>query len=127
MVLIEYAVNLDDNDKEGELASFERMLRKLLSMPRQPALLLVNTMELHPPKVRVRVRVSPNPNPNPNPNPTPNQGKRGKQGSQMAFTGRKAFLDGYSDGPPSGEDMSFEWPAWAEEGITRLGQYPQAG
>ena len=41
MVLIEYAVNLDDNDKEGELASFERMLRKLLSMPRQPALLLV--------------------------------------------------------------------------------------
>ena len=57
-------------------------------------------MELHPPK-----------------------GKRGKQGSQMAFTGRKAFLDGYSDGPPSGEDMSFEWPAWAEEGITRLGQY----
>ena len=100
MVLIEYAVNLDDNDKAGELASFERMLRKLLSMPRQPALLLVNTMELHPPK-----------------------GKRGKQGSQMAFTGRKAFLDGYSDGPPSGEDMSFEWPAWAEEGITRLGQY----
>ena len=72
MVLIEYAVNLDDNDKEGELASFERMLRKLLSMPRQPALLLVNTMELHPPKVRVRVRVSPNPNPNPNPSPSPN-------------------------------------------------------
>ena len=31
MVLIEYAVNLDDNDKEGELASFERMLRKLLA------------------------------------------------------------------------------------------------
>ena len=40
MVLIEYAVNLDDNDKEGELAAFERMLRKLLSMPRQVALAL---------------------------------------------------------------------------------------
>ena len=40
MVLIEYAVNLDDNDKEGELASFEHMLRKLLSMPRQVALAL---------------------------------------------------------------------------------------
>ena len=71
MVLIEYAVNLDDNDKEGELASFERMLRKLLSMPRQPALLLVNTMELHPPKVRVRVSPNPNPNPNPSPSPSP--------------------------------------------------------
>ena len=99
LVLVEYAVNLDDNFKAGELASFERMLRKLLTMPRQPAVLLVNTMELHPPK-----------------------GKN-KHGSQMAFTGNKAFLDGYSDGQPSSDDMSFEYPAWAEDGITQLGQY----
>ena len=100
LVLVEYAVNLDANDKAGELASFERMLRKLLSMPRQPAILLVNTMELHPPKER-----------------------KTKQGSQMAFTGNKAYLDGYSDGAPSGDDMKFEYPAWAEDGITQLGQY----
>ena len=100
LVLVEYAVNLDDNNKADELASFERMLRKLLTMPRQPAILLVNTMELHPPK-----------------------GKKTKLGSQMSFTGNKAYLDGYSDGQPSGDDMSFEYPAWAEDGITQLAQY----
>jgi len=100
LVLVEYAVNLDDKDKAGELASFERMLRKLLRMPRQPAVLLINTMELHPPK-----------------------GKGLTTGSHMAFTGTKAYLDGYSDGQPGGEDLSFEYPAWAEDGIAKLAQY----
>ena len=80
---MEYAVNLDESYRQSELASFERMLRKLLRMPRQPAVLIVNTMELHPPK--------------------------GKGfGSQMAFAGNKAYLDGYSDGTPSRDDLSFE-------------------
>ena len=33
----------------------------------------------------------------------------------MAFSGHKAYLDGYSDGPPEAEDMLFEYPAWAEQ------------
>ncbi len=98
LVLIEYAVNLDEKDKQAELASFERMLRKLLAMPRQPALVLVNTMELFPPKSKCA-------------------------NCAMAFTGPKAYLDGYSDGAPSKEDMLFEYPAWAEDGMTRLAQY----
>ena len=98
VVLVEYAVNLDEHDRAGELASFERMLRKLLRMPRQPAVILVNTMELFPPR-----------------DACPACG--------MAFSGNKAYLDGYSDGAPSAEDMRFEYPAWAEDGIARMGRY----
>lgn len=98
VVLVEYAVNLDPDDKAGELASFERMLRKLLRMPRQPAVIIVNTMELFPPKAACK-------------------------SCGMAFSGNKAYLDGYSDGAPSTEDMGFEYPAWAEDGIARMARY----
>ena len=74
------------------MGAFERMLRKLLRMPRRPAIVLVNTMELMPPNC-----------------------KR----CTMAFSGHKAYLDGYSDGAATSEDLQFEYPAWAEDGIAR--------
>lgn len=49
LVLVEYAVNFDEFGMKEDAASFERMLRKLLRMPSQPAIIIVNTMELFPP------------------------------------------------------------------------------
>ena len=51
IILVDYAVNFDaDND---DASAFERMLRKLLALPGCPAVVLVNTMEIIPPKGKI--------------------------------------------------------------------------
>ena len=51
IILVDYAVNFDaDND---DASAFERMLRKLLALPGRPAVVLVNTMEIIPPKGKI--------------------------------------------------------------------------
>jgi len=92
LVLLEYAVNFEPG--ADDIQSFERMLRKLLRMPKQPAIIIVNTMELMPPNVH-----------------------------SLHFSGEKAFLDGYSSGPASAEDMSFLYPSPPEDEITQLALY----
>ena len=45
LILLEYAVNFDS---AAEIESFERLLRRVLRLPGQPAVILVNTLELMP-------------------------------------------------------------------------------
>jgi len=92
LVLVEYAVNFDPGS--DDVASFERMIRKLLRMRNQPAIILVNTMELMAPTAH-----------------------------SLHFSGNKQWLDGYSEGAPSQEDMSFEYRAPSEDSITQIAQY----
>ena len=49
-------MNFDTSSGADDAASFERLLRKLLSMPHQPAIIIVNTMELMPPKPGAETR-----------------------------------------------------------------------
>jgi len=45
------------------------------------------------------------------------------KGKGIHFTGHKQWTDGYSDGPPSAEDLDFGFAAPAEDAITSLAQY----
>jgi len=47
LVLVEYAVNFDSTEEDSK--SFERLIRRLLRLPNQPAVIIINTMELVPP------------------------------------------------------------------------------
>ena len=51
LILLEYAVNFDSVEDDAQ--SFERLLRRLLQLPSQPAIVIVNTMELVPPGGRL--------------------------------------------------------------------------
>jgi hypothetical protein len=46
LILLEYAVNFDAMPDDAQ--SFERLLRRLLRLPSQPAIVIVNTMEIVP-------------------------------------------------------------------------------
>ena len=46
LVLVEYAVNFDQADEDAK--SFERLIRRLLLLPNQPAIVIVNTMDIVP-------------------------------------------------------------------------------
>ena len=46
-----YAVNFDELPADAQ--SFERLIRRLLRLPNQPAIVIVNTMELVPPGGRL--------------------------------------------------------------------------
>jgi len=51
LILLEYAVNFDAMPDDAQC--FERLLRKLLRLPSQPAIIIVNTMEIVPPGGRL--------------------------------------------------------------------------
>ena len=51
LILLEYAVNFDEMPDDA--ACFERLLRKLLRLPQQPAIIIINTMEIVPPGGRL--------------------------------------------------------------------------
>lgn len=100
LVLVEYAVNFDE-DLDEDARSFERMIRKLLRMKGQPTVVIVNTMELIP--------------------PLSSGVKRGLHFSAEA--GEKHWIDGYSEGWANWEDLSFEYRARAEDKINAVAQY----
>tara|TARA_B100000524_G_scaffold156632_1_gene79377 strand:+ start:1708 stop:3513 length:1806 start_codon:yes stop_codon:yes gene_type:complete len=102
LILVEYAVNFDVSVDEDARA-FERMMRKLLRIKGQPAIIIVNTMELVPPA----------------------RGSRA-QPPRIFFSGdqqEQQSTNGYSGGSPNAEDLSFEYRAAAEDKINAVAQY----